>query len=61
MEWTAEHEESAKKLLAKLRAKPLAKEREELGKMLFRHINSYTKEERARYDELLEILKEGGV
>lgn len=57
--WTPEQEEAAKKLLAKLRQQPLAKEREEFGKMLFRHIDSYTPEERKRYDELKAILKEG--
>ena len=57
--WTPEQEKAAEKLLAKLRQQPLAKEREEFGKMLFRHIDSYTPEERKRYDELKAILKEG--
>jgi len=57
--WTPEQEKAAEKLLSRLRQMPLAKEREEFGKMLFRHINSYTPEERKRYDELKEILKDG--
>lgn len=56
-EWTPEHENQAKKLLDRLRAEPLAKEREEFGRMLFRHIDSYTPDERKRYDELELILK----
>ena len=54
--WTPQQENAAENLLARLRAEPLAKEREELGKMLFRHIDSFTEEERKRYDELVEIL-----
>lgn len=56
--WTPEKEKAAEKLLAKLRAMPLAKEREEFGKMLFRHIDSFSEEERKRYEELKIILKE---
>ena len=56
-EWTPEKETAAQRLLAKLEAQPLAKERQEFGQMLFRHIDSFTPEERARYDELKEILK----
>jgi hypothetical protein len=55
--WTPEQENEAEKLLARLRAKKLAKEREEFGKMLMRHIDSYTPEERRRYDELKVILR----
>lgn len=58
-EWTPEKEKAAEKLLAKLRAMPLAKEREEFGRMLFRHIDSFTPEERSRYEELKVILKNG--
>jgi hypothetical protein len=57
--WTPEQEIAAEKLLARLRAEPLAKEREEFGKMLMRHIDSFTPEERKRYDELKAILREG--
>ena len=56
MEWTIEQENAAEKLLGKLRAEPFAKEREEFGKMLFRHIDSFSVEERKRYDELKELL-----
>ena len=49
-------EDVLNKLLERLRSEPLAKEREEYGKMLFRHIDSFTTEERKRYDELKEIL-----
>ena len=55
-EWTPEKEAAARRLLKRLRNEPLAKEREEFGKMLFRHIDSFTPEERKRYDELKEIL-----
>lgn len=54
--WTPEKEKAAERLLAKLRAEPLAKEREEFGTMLMRHIDSFTPKERARYDELKKIL-----
>lgn len=57
--WDEKKEAAAQKLLARLRAEPLAKEREELGRMLFRHIDSFTPDERKRYDELIEILKNG--
>ncbi len=56
--WTPEQEIAAEKLLKHLREQPLAKEREELGRMLFRHIDSFSKEERERYEELKRILKE---
>jgi hypothetical protein len=59
MEWTEEQEKGAQRLLAKLRAQPLAKEREELGTMLMKHINDLTPKERERYEELKVILKEG--
>ena len=59
MEWTEEQEKGAQRLLAKLRAQPLAKEREELGRMLMKHINDLTPKERKRYEELKEILREG--
>jgi len=57
--WTPEQKIAADKLLKRLRQMPLAKEREELGMMLMRHINSFTPEERKRYEELKRILKEG--
>ena len=55
--WTPEQEKAAEKLLARLRSEPLAKEREEFGRMLMRHIDSFTSEERKRYDELKAILQ----
>jgi hypothetical protein len=57
--WTSEQEKAVEKLLARLRAEPLTNEREEFGKMLMRHIDSYTPIERKRYDELKAILGEG--
>lgn len=44
-------------LLNRLKQDPQFELRQELGKMLFRHINSFTPEERKRYDELIELLK----
>lgn len=54
--WTPEQEKAAEKLLERLRQEPLAKEREEFGLMLMKHINDLTPEERKRYDELKQIL-----
>ena len=56
--FTDQEEQSMDRLLKRLREQPLAKEREEFGRMLFRHIDSFTPEERKRYDELKQILKE---
>lgn len=56
--WTEDQENRAQKLLAKLRAEPLAKEREEFGRMLMRHIDSFSPEERKRYEELKKILSQ---
>jgi len=50
-------EEYFNKLLSKLKQQPHFKERQELGKLLMKHIDSFTPEERKRYDELLKILK----
>ena len=44
------------KLLEKLQSEPFAKERQEFGKMLMRHIDSFTPDERKRYNELNQIL-----
>ena len=46
------------KLLAKLMAQPLAKEREEFGRMLMRHVSSFSPQEKKRYEELKELLKD---
>lgn len=54
--WTPEQEKAADKLLERLRQEPLAKEREEFGRMLLRHINDLSPEERKRYHELEQIL-----
>lgn len=43
-------------LLDRLHSEPLAKEREEFGRFLVRHIDDLTPTERKRYDELKEIL-----
>lgn len=57
MEWTQEKEEKAQNWLKKQELKdPLFKERQEFGKMLFRHIDDFTPEERERYDDLRAIL-----
>lgn len=46
-------------LIAKLRAKdPQFEERIEFGKLLMKHIDDFTPDERKRYDELKETLKE---
>ena len=55
--WTEKEKSAAEKLLARLRQQPLAQEREEFGKMLMRHINSFTPEEMNRYNELKAILQ----
>jgi len=59
MEYSTEKEKGLEKLLARLQAQPLAKERTEIGNMLFQHIDSYTPEQRKRYEELKVILREG--
>ena len=57
MEWTEETEAKAKKLLKKWEDEdPLFKEKQEFGKMLMQHIDSFTLEERKRYEELKLIL-----
>ncbi len=59
--WTPEQENAAEKLLTRLRQQPFAKEREEFGMMLMRHINSFTSEELKRYEELKEILRDSEI
>jgi len=49
-------EKGLESLLERLKSQPLAKEREEFGKMLFRHIDTFTDSELKRYNELKEIL-----
>jgi len=45
------------KLLNRLKQDPQFELKQELGLMCMRHIDSFTPEERNRYDELLELLK----
>lgn len=56
--WTAEQKKAAEKLLERLKQDPLYEIRKEFGMMLFRHIDSFSPEERERYDELQNILRE---
>lgn len=53
-----QYEIEAQKLLTKLQQDPKFELMTELGRMLMRHIDSYTTEERKRYDELLTLLKQ---
>lgn len=50
-------EDYCQKLIKELKKDPQYELRQELGRMLMRHIDSFTTEERARYDELLILLK----
>jgi hypothetical protein len=54
MEW---NEEQGKKLLNKLKQDPNFELMQEYGRLLMKHINSFTPEERKRYNELGELLK----
>ena len=51
-EWTPEQEAAALRLMAKFKEDPLWEEQQEFGRMLMRHIDSFTPEERKRYEEL---------
>lgn len=54
-----EHEGKLNQLLERLKQKdPMFNERVEFGKFLMRHIDDLTPAERARYDELNELLKQ---
>ncbi len=53
-----EYEAYLEKLLNKFKQDPQYELKQELGKLLMRHIDSFSPEERKRYDELIEILKE---
>jgi hypothetical protein len=57
--WSPEEERAVEKLLKRLRKEPLAKEREEFGMLLMKHIDSLTPNERKRYEELKLILNLG--
>ena len=50
-------EEKCNRLLAKLKQDPLFDLRQEYGTMLMRHVDSYSAEEKRRYDELTNLLK----
>ena len=53
-----EYEVAAQKLLSKLKQDPKFELMTELGRLLMRHIDSYTPDERKRYDELIELCKD---
>jgi hypothetical protein len=55
--WTLEQENAAQKLLERLKKEPLFEEQQEFGRLLMKHIDSFTPEERKRYEELKLILK----
>jgi replication fork clamp-binding protein CrfC len=50
-------EEYCQKLIAKFKQEPNWELQQEFGRMLMRHIDSFTEEERNRYDELKRILE----
>jgi hypothetical protein len=50
------YELAAEKLLNKLKQDPQFDIMQEYGKLLMRHIDTFTPDERKRYDELTEIL-----
>jgi hypothetical protein len=54
------YDEAANKLLNKLKQDPNFDLMQEYGKLLMRHIDSYSPEERKRYDELTVILTKNG-
>ena len=53
-----EYDAYLEKLLNKFKQDPQYELKQEFGKLLMKHINSLTPEERKRYDELKKILKE---
>ena len=46
------------RILAKMKQDPKHELRQEFGRMLMRHINSFTPQELARYHELQQLLKD---
>jgi muramoyltetrapeptide carboxypeptidase LdcA involved in peptidoglycan recycling len=59
-EWSDADENKTKALLQRLKnSDPLFDERVEFGKMLMRHYESFTPEEKKRYEELKSILRTG--
>lgn len=55
---TEEAENYFNKLLNKFKQDPRYELRQELGQMLFKHIDNFTEEEIKRYNELKELLKD---
>ena len=51
-------EEYCQKLIEKFKQDPKWELRQEFGSMLMRHINSFTTQERNRYEELKQLLKD---
>jgi hypothetical protein len=54
-----QYETAAEKLLEKFKKDPQYELNLEFGKLLMKHINDFTPEERARYEELKIILHNG--
>jgi uncharacterized membrane-anchored protein YjiN (DUF445 family) len=52
-------EDYCQNLIAKLKQEPNYELQQEFGRMLMRHIDSFTPDERKRYDELKSILCAG--
>ena len=52
-------EDYCQTLIAKLKKEPNWELQQEFGRMLMRHIDSFTPDERKRYDELKSILSAG--
>jgi hypothetical protein len=55
-EFTDKEIEGMERLLNKFKQDPQYELKQEFGEMLMRHIDSFTQDERKRYDELKEIL-----
>jgi hypothetical protein len=53
-----ELEQYMKSLIQKFKKDPKWELRQEFGTMLMRHIDSFTNEERVRYEQLKELLKD---
>jgi hypothetical protein len=53
-----EYEAYLEKLLNKFKQDPQYELKQEFGQLLMRHIDSFSPEERKRYEELKDILKE---
>jgi|688.fasta_scaffold478608_3 hypothetical protein len=53
-----EMEQYMQKLIEKFKQDPKWELQQEFGRMLMRHIDSFTNEERDRYEQLKELLKD---